>query len=73
MKFLSYISRSLEDHDVFDSIVSFRISCLFSRHTRSNHVLLDALLIRLKNFLMAKLRQIFDVIVKVFIVSLSEM
>ena len=51
---------------------SFRNSCLFSRHSWSNHFLLDVLLIRLRNLLILILRHIFDVAVRMFTASSNE-
>ena len=50
---------------------SFRNSCRFSRHSRSNHFLLDVVLIRLRDFLVLISRHIFDVAVRMFRVSSS--
>ena len=66
---ISPVTMSQGDRDVFDS---FRNSCLFSRHSRSNHFLLDVVLIRLRDFLVLILTQIFDVSVRMFRASSSE-
>ena len=47
---ISPVTQSQGDRQVF-LFDSFRNSCLFSRHSRSNHFLLDVVLIRLRNFL----------------------
>ena len=47
-------------------------SCLFSRHSRSNHFLLDVILIRLRDLLVLILRQIFYVTVRMFTASFNE-
>ena len=60
---ISPVAQSQGDRDVF-LFDRFRNSCLFSRHSRSNHFLLDVVLIRLRDFLVLILRQIFDVSVR---------
>ena len=53
-------------------IDTFRNSCLFRRHSRSNHFLLDVAFTRLRDFSVLILRQIFDVAVRIFTASANE-